>query len=311
MSYVWGVVPPSALYSGGTLSETASSGVQSWWSLKCSSHPSCDGAKALPMPQVPNMLCVGLHAAPPHGTHGWGLCTSRRNAAKQGLSSSTKVCGFITALLKGEDSRLKTTEATGAGGPGMRLKWTAFLGHASKRTCKTLFTFLGCSNDVRPVLRFVSERGGTQGCDCTVFWCGRHVVIVISSSVGGGGLAVGGGGIIFIPAGGPAPIQGRCREQVGGRGENATRLQNKKCYPGAMAVVGLLVLFCFGKKKCTLGSKRANVYPAFSWKLGDTKICQQHATTKCGSKRTKNLWHFFFSTKDGLRSGMIRFTDGG
>ena len=65
----WGVVPPFALWSGGTLVETASSGVQIWWSVQCSRHPSCHGAKALPMPQVPKMLCVGLHASPPHGTH--------------------------------------------------------------------------------------------------------------------------------------------------------------------------------------------------------------------------------------------------
>ena len=30
--------------------------------------------------------------------------------------------------------------------------------------------FVGCSNDLRPVLHLVFQRGGTQGCDCTVFW---------------------------------------------------------------------------------------------------------------------------------------------
>ena len=30
--------------------------------------------------------------------------------------------------------------------------------------------FLGCSNGLRPVFCLVSQRGGTQGCDCTVLW---------------------------------------------------------------------------------------------------------------------------------------------
>ena len=30
--------------------------------------------------------------------------------------------------------------------------------------------FLGCSNDLRPVLCLVFQRGATQGCNCTVLW---------------------------------------------------------------------------------------------------------------------------------------------
>ena len=65
----------------------------------------------------------------------------------------------------------------------MRLKWNAFCETGSKRTCKTLFTlFLGCRNDLCPVLRLVSQGRGTQVCDCTVLLLGRHFVIVILSS---------------------------------------------------------------------------------------------------------------------------------
>ena len=44
------------------------------------------------------------------------------------------------------------------------------LGKCIKKNVQDTTLFLGCSNDLRPVLRFVSQRGGTQGCDCTVFW---------------------------------------------------------------------------------------------------------------------------------------------
>ena len=43
------------------------------------------------------------------------------------------------------------------------------LGNSSKKRVKHCsHCFLGCSNDLHPVLRLVSQRGGTQGCDCIV-----------------------------------------------------------------------------------------------------------------------------------------------
>ena len=81
------------------------------------------------------------------------------------------------------------------------------------RHCSHCF-FVGCSNHLRPVPRLVFQRGGTQGCDCTVLLVGRHLVIIISSSWGGclGGVGerdppiiIHPWGPLFIPLSPPPP----------------------------------------------------------------------------------------------------------